>query len=837
MHSAAIRLRMMNLSWPMGFFGALVCLLLTVSTLRGQSFGNPALGQSPDKAWIESLIDLSAAELAAEVCQFRLDRTVPDSNAHAQWRMLLLHAKSAELLEKLDWNSPIDLLQKGLKELSKAAAIAPESESSRRDPWVRWKELWCRRLINQHTLAAYLAVPGRKIHQDWLLQSIRIGLDELDRLEQVVLKMQPDKPIVSKTQRELKDKTLPNEITAGEILDLRGEIELLRADLLYQRSQCYPDGSDEQIAAATQMLTSIDRASGQLAATWTNLPLLLLAKAEAELQLGRHSTVQKNMTELWESLGKSSFPESKSWRLTAASLAIRSARMTQQWQTADSWFARCGGWKDSPELALEHLAILVERELDRSASPESILGIRKQISERFGRYWEQRVDAMLVSNPAMKNSISNGVAKPQPDSGQTMASLELFRIQARQALAANDIDKAIEKLQQAELAASKLGSNQEAFNIAMQIAAVLERSGQQNLAADEFYRAAISYPEASKASQAAMMSAWLIRNADPKLDDEARQVRRSTYMQRLKETATLWPQSPSAEQAIELLEANWFPAGDYVACLEFWKEYLSKSPQAESRAIRRWLIAALVTQEDWLEKPLGDQLSMTRASSQLQEALIQTAKLREKEGASDKLSSETLSAWIQSVSPDRRWSLDIQMEIPESQESDSVGKLADAWNRCETAWQTGSLNRAMLDELEQIAKACKERFGGSATLGGGRLERFLVLLRAEVDSKDSQELKTRLEKLIAQEPKSLWWVYRSSRVMQRTMGLGQAALGWYRQMANGVKPGSEPWLEARARSIELLKGLGDNEKANQLRDLVLASYPDLPAVWNSRLTR
>jgi hypothetical protein len=115
--------------------------------------------------------------------------------------------------------------------------------------------------------------------------------------------MEPDKPILTKSQRETKDKTLPNEVTAAEILDLKGELELLRIDMLYQRSQCYPYGSDEQISAATQMLSSIDRASSQLPATWTNRPLLNLAQAEAQLQLGRHPAVQKSLDELWDSLG------------------------------------------------------------------------------------------------------------------------------------------------------------------------------------------------------------------------------------------------------------------------------------------------------------------------------------------------------------------------------------------------------------------------------------------------------------------------------------------------------------------------------------------------------
>ncbi|MFM8400955.1 MAG: hypothetical protein ACKOAH_24275, partial [Pirellula sp.] len=63
-------------------------------------------------------------------------------------------------------------------------------------------------------------------------------------------------------------------------------------------------------------------------------------------------------------------------------------------------------------------------------------------------------------------------------------------------------------------------------------------------------------------------------------------------------------------------------------------------------------------------------------------------------------------------------------------------------------------------------------------------------------------LKRALEARVAKEPKSLWWVYRSARTMQRSKGLSETALGLYRQMATGVQAGSEAWFEARARTVQ-----------------------------------
>lgn len=828
----------------------LVCSFAICQCLLGQSpevnndsqarvrIGTPALTQAPDKIWIESLIDLGSADLACQVCQFRLKESIPGTNAHAQWLMLLMQAKTAQGLDRIDWNSPADSLQASLDELRSLESIQKTTDSNRRAPWIQWKELWCRRLVNQYTLAAFLSVPGRQSHQDWLLQSIRSGLDQIDSLEQVVLKMQPDKPIVSKSQREVKDKTLPNEITSAEILDLRGEIELLRADFLYQRSQCYPEGSDEQIAAATQMLTSLDRASSQLPANWTHRPLLSLARGEAELQLGRKPVVQKNMEELWNSLAEDPNPESKDWRIAAASLAIRSARLSEQWQAADAWFARVGGWEKSPELALEHLAITVARDLNRTASPESILGLRKRISDRFGRYWEQRVDAMLVSNPLIKGSdLSNSA---DPSSSSTMASLELFRIQARQAIAANRIETAIEKLQQAESTASKSGAVQEAFNFAMQIAALLQRMGQDSAAADEFYRTAVSYPESPKASSAAMMSAWLIRNPDSKLDAEAQQIRQSTYLQRLRETALVWPQSDSAEQAIQSLESSWLTSGDYAACLQFWSEYLSKHPGALNRSMGRLLLVALVSQEDWLEKPLQERSLLTKSREKLVQEILETVARLEQSNERPVFGVAEFQAWLAATGPERRWNVpmasDTQMQMADIDVTDLVGQLAAQWNRCEEAWQHGAVDQGMLEALDRAQKGLSQKYGSPNAFYGGRLERFIALLKVQANSKTPQELRVQLEDRIGKEPKSLWWVYRSARAMQRTDLLSDSALGWYRQMASGVAAGSEPWLEARARTIGILRSKGEVVKANELLDLLVASYPNLSDEWKARIS-
>jgi hypothetical protein len=199
--------------------------------------------------------------------------------------------------------------------------------------------------------------------------------------------------------------------------------------------------------------------------------------------------------------------------------------------------------------------------------------------------------------------------------------------------------------------------------------------------------------------------------------------------------------------------------------------------------------------------------------------------------------------------PQRRWSLDPVPGLESPTPSDLISQIAEVWNRCEGRWQQGGQQGGLraedaeaakdIDQLEQLRKQLGELADG---VSGGfqvRLDRFLefgrmILPPGDRVLSDPAKLRQELEARISKEPKSLWWVYRSARAMQATSQLREVALGWYRQMAVGVAPGTEPWLEARARSIEILRALGQESKAVELGQLVLASYPNLSDEWKKR---
>jgi hypothetical protein len=71
--------------------------------------------------------------------------------------------------------------------------------------------------------------------------------------------------------------------------------------------------------------------------------------------------------------------------------------------------------------------------------------------------------------------------------------------------------------------------------------------------------------------------------------------------------------------------------------------------------------------------------------------------------------------------------------------------------------------------------------------------------------------------------------------MQSVAEQRQNAIAMYRQMASGLPAGSQPWLEARARTAQTLRLMGNATEADQLRDLVLATYPAATIPWKSRM--
>ena len=146
-----------------------------------------------------------------------------------------------------------------------------------------------------------------------------------------------------------------------------------------------------------------------------------------------------------------------------------------------------------------------------------------------------------------------------------------------------------------------------------------------------------------------------------------------------------------------------------------------------------------------------------------------------------------------------------------------------------------------------ILRVCVDRLGEakqnlSSPLGVlqvNQLERSTKLYESAIQCWTGDESKglATMKGEIESNPKIAWWTYRSARVYQTMSSQREQALTHFRQIAKGFPAGSEPWLDARARTVQTLRLAGETVKAKELAEVVFASYPSAMQEWQSRFDR
>lgn len=803
------------------------------------TYGMLGVAQSPDIQWIESLIGNGFSKFALEASTSRLQLHPQDSDPYAQWLMMAMHSQTSMDLERFDFSGDpqsLDAIRDKLEERSQTLRGAP------REMWIRWKGVWCQWLIQQRALSSYLAVPTREPLKQWVIASIRRSLDTIEQLQQDLRKL-PTGP--------------GKAITNDQKLDLQGRLALLQADLLYQRSQCYSQGSDDRSAAAAEMLRSLDQALGKLPAEWIHRPALTIARIRGQIQLEQYDDAMTSANRLWDSLHAENDSRAASIQYESA-LAVVGARVSRLMNRSEDfqvWIGRGGGAMASPELALEQFAGDLARGGDEAA--EKALGWKRTIGEKFGSYWEQRADAMIVSNSAAASKKNK------------TPSLEIMRIEIRQLLTAKRWDEAIEKLRQAEFAAVQMQADEEAFAFGMQLAAALDSQGHRDQAATAFFEVSAHYPKQPKADSASLMGAWLTRpGGDSGLAPSSSQ--RALYRERLLATATGWPMSDSAKQAVDWLEQDYLAGDSIVEVLQTWGARTAET-RNEPASVGRYLLGLCMMNDAWLEPTSKTRVGLDDALTTLRGSLVEVHQ------ESDR---ENFEAWIATTDSDLRWSTTALQggsanwfgnlarivsgspsnapvsEAVISEEmlrewlapwrDDPLARLGILWYACETT-SSVMLSRSStpsdqetrrFDALQRMLKA--ERTAnpvyplGPAIDGSlQRSVRFYEMFAAGVTG-DGSGLVNQLEQERNANKKSAWWLYRSARVLQSIESKRGEAMARYRLMASGFPAGSEAWLEARARTAQTMRWSGDKNGADQLRDLVFATYPAAALKWQER---
>jgi hypothetical protein len=792
----------------------------------------------PDKVYVQSLIQSGLHELALQYVESRLgnreESNAQLSNADAQWLMLRAEIRAAIVSSEISqqFYSPAPL-SATLVEIRNQLMSVPEDP---RTPWLEWKALWCRWFVLRNATSLHMAAPTRTTLREWCLSELRDAIDKTDRLIDSV-KSIPTKDL---------PQTKPDGLDASQVTALLADSFLLKCDFISLRATSYPAESDDRIAAGTQMQSTLDEAELRIARDWSDRDKLLIARAKSQIFLN----LPKKSIEIIDGLLMAGKLNRRELMLPAAAIAAESYRMLSNISLSEEWLQRAGGWRSNPGLAIEHFTNLLASPEDDEITKDQLeqaLATKKEISTLFGRYWESRADAIMLSRQPKGTSNTTKTAD---------LSLELVRTEVRQLLLAKRPLDAIDKMAQAEFALAERNATSDALVLAMQSAAIWGLQKDYLNAANEFHRAAMSYPKESQSAEAALNAVAMLREqlkalsdstSDPENKEEVAQVL-SLRKQYLRDICNMWPSSSQADTAISELELTLIADSKLAEIADLWLSRLEKiEPQSiDPRKIQNYyhraatwfcLIAALGS-SPWLESNLLPADSISALPSKF-ERLHNLARSH----ALNVSPEDSLGRIFQRVG----WEPVMPVEIPNWGDDAPLLRLVQRWARCEMALQNALLFAAqpsadtsgLIEILKQSASLRNSQ--DLQLLGSNLISHF----RKHIDhygmaSKflggERDGLVEELKNRESQSPRDPWWIYKTARLFTTQPDLRDAALERYRRLASGFREGTDPWLDCRARSIDILVLQNKRDEGKQLSDVITSLYSELPESWKQRLT-
>lgn len=866
------------------------------------AIGPALIFDHPDVSFVESLLNSGFFDIAIETCRDRY-RMVEASqgDAAAQWSMLEMHSVAAKVAAG---PAIIDDPASLPKLLAPNQIVLERNPDSPRLFWLKQQQQWCRWLVLRRMQAAYIAVPARKPIREWSLATIRDCLAELETLQ-----LQIQKAPARNGKSNNKSDPTPDQWSS-----LINDNFLLQTDFLLLRALYYPAKSTERIAAAAEMLSALDNAELRISADWPGRPNIDLARCAALVHLDRPAEALSKIKSLVQRLTAQVEGKPKQvnrWRLRIASLAAEACRNLGNTMESNQWLESVGGWTVAPEIAIEHFANLVSAPVGpQNNEPKAIavgqpisetqlanaLQIKKEIGLRFGSYWQQRADAILLANHLL-NSNDPGKA-PAPTS--TTLKIELLMSEAKQLLAAKRWDEAIEKLSQAELSAASSSNEKIALDIAIQAASVLFTNGQKEAAEDRFHRAAIAYNKQPKAPDAAIMSVWsfdkAVRfDADAtalRPNDEEAELKQQMYCGRLMDIVNTWPNTTQANEAVTKLDRLFLATDQLTELIALWGQRLDHSsavltpnPKQWSdfdQALSRFALVCTATQDAWYDHSIFVTEAMKKLRPKLDEL---RTKLLDRANPNDRTVVRSI---LTSILDSSRWpsqnadTSNSQLNAnPTSLAVSFLAKTAIAAQPTIREELFAKLDATHVDETTDLAliwtatellfqqiiqfgmskpidpkdltnfRSCVERLNamvsqedklviaGLGTFQSLQLVRSLQLYRVAIQCWSNEEATgvATIQAAIALENKIPWWTYRSARLFQTLGSQREKAIQQFRHLAKGFPVGSEPWLESRARTVQTMRQMGDAKGSKELTNFVFATFPAAAKEWQARFDR
>ncbi len=820
-------------------------------------YGTPNQQVFVEREVLGKMWELELFQDCVEQCKAGRSLSPSGSDPHARWTMWWIEtiANQAVVERNLRLSSLVDI-EKIVSDFQ------ADDKNERRKHWIAWQSLLGRLQIAQGHLADYLAAPTRTEAREAALTLAREILERCDTLQSQV---EPVLAIASKSTRN-RERVAPG----NEVQTLMNEILLLRAETLLVRSQCYPPSNDDSVAYGAEMLAAVEQASLRISTDWFGRPKLDLFRCEALIQMGRlDDAIDRIDKLLLEPLGEN-------LRFSVIAKGSEAHRLKGDFDSAQKMLESAGTWEEAPQIAIESMRLIIAKNQD-PRSLQDALDLKDRIGQRFGSYWKQRAEAVLVVRS--EASVSSGMGK------EVRTSLELLKTEATQFLSANRIDEAIDRLKQANAIAEKNQLQDVAFDFGLNIAALLSKKGEKLAAADQFATSALACPENSKASAAHLMAAWLVTEhvkGSQVVDSETVDKLRSRLYSQIKQ----WPSDENARTARLWLDHSLLASGMVPDAASMWIDSVDLANDQDNSielAVSRVLLVAMMART---QSPLAPQIEL---ASRLHRSL-RTLYDKSSDTRRPRILVSLLA--LREFARDDRWnSVDHGYSMFDSQaDLANTVSLVDA-NECSNTLYAALqlLNAARAGEKpldEHIAV-----LSGSIAEADGQRAIFLAPLVDSIFSIVSDRSKSdrdawakSLEGLAKQlsslsiggasgnlfsmrvktiEASLVVWqstgnfnkpfeTLEASNaknpivVIAKAMALRAvdtaASIKIYQRLAAGVPAGSPWWFEARLRTAQIYAGLDKNgqsriDQARQILDLISATYPTADAQWLKRCSQ
>ena len=778
--------RLLIATVSLGLLPAVIAAVGHANSPWGQVGGKHVRATSDrDADLIDALVRAGRFDDAASLCEARLRKENPESDAYAKWTIRQSQIMTARQMESNSFDeSEIEGAQ------HPTTVLLRGYPDHRRVLFLQAQKLAVRRQAAIHRVLRAAVTPSDNALKDAAFKRLLRTSTAVESLADQV----GDRRSRIQSQPDAHDFAFVTDLTR-----LQQELQIDAVSLALMQTELFESGSEDCIAAATKAEQAADEAIGKLPASTTARLEVERLKVAAIFRGGQTGRAEAALEELVAALGQPTPP-----RVAALQVQIDVAKGTME-KAKDRLGAYYGqSPADAPaslEMDLARLDYLLQ-----SGARRDVGAWLDAIEQRGGAYARRRAEAISLAS-------LRATGRETEDDRPQMVDPSLVAAQGQDWLRRGEPGRAGELLSAAAAAES---DPERAMRHASEAAAAFMAVDRPLDAAQVLGKIATANPDASTAAAAHLQSAVLISEA--KVADAAKRLESL-----LRVNVETWPTSEVAPSArkwlIQVLQAQERYLEAAMAATAIPADEVSS--QEIEAAIGLWRVAfRAATNEDW-----SDIAKHFRSAF---EPLIDNPAFREKYFAAaalllDRDALSTLPAgvpsdvFVDALLKFRKTSThsDVLLTPPPGLVEDFTWRLMRDGRR-------HPQQRKMIATLIEHWVASSEGSIGQAErlIWLGQLDRSIQMLR----------------QLVKDSPKSTETVKRAAELLgsTRNQKTQQAAIELWDQLANGSTRGSVVWHQAKLSAIELLGQSGKEQEAQRRAKYILLTTPNIESEWKLR---